>query len=368
LQRNRNFSKVFDTSNAFIKPYNINTYRREPKLIDPIILEDIERIRRDLERANFEEKRVLVTGGAGFIGSWLCDVLVSFDCEATCLDNLSTGIKQNIDHLVGKPKFEFVNDDVCTFKTKDEFDYILHMASHASPEEYQEHPIETLRTSSLGSANMAELARKQDAILLFASTSEIYGDAEIVPTPETYWGNVDPVGPRSCYFEGKRFAEALFMAYYKQYGLNVKIARIFNSFGPRLREDGSYGRAVSRFVMQALTNKPITVYGDGAQTRSFCYITDIVVGLMLLALSEKAEGEVLNVGNPQEITILELAKKIKELAKSKSPLTFHPLPNDEPKRRCPDTSKMEKLLGWKPRIILEQGLKRTSEWFRRRIM
>jgi UDP-glucuronate decarboxylase len=272
----------------------------------------------------------------------------------------------NIDHLVGKPKFEFANADVCAFKAKGEFDYILHMASHASPEEYQKHPIETLRTNSLGSANMAELARKLDATILLASTSEIYGDAEVVPTPETYWGNVNPIGPRSCYDEGKRFAEALFMAYHKQYGLDVKIARIFNSFGPRLREDGLYGRAVSRFIMQALKNKPITIYGDGTQTRSFCYISDTLTGLMLLTLNEKAKGEVVNVGNPQETTILQLAKKIKELTKSKSSLTFHPLPKDDPKRRCPDTSKMEKLLRWKPKISLEHGLTKTIVWFQRK--
>jgi len=311
---------------------------------------------------------VLVTGGAGFIGSWLCDVLVSSDAKVACLDNLSTGMMRNIDHLVGKPNFEFVNADVCTFETKDEFDYIFHLASHASPKEYQTHPIETLRTNSLGSATMAELARKQDAAILFASTSEVYGDAEIVPTPETYWGNVNPIGPRSCYFEGKRFAEAWFMAYHKQYGLNVKIARIFNSFGPRLREDGLYGRAVSRFIRKALTSKAITIYGDGAQTRSFCYITDTIVGLMLLTVNEKAKGEVVNIGNSQEITILQLAKKIEELTKCKSPLTFSPLPEDDPKRRCPDTSKMEKLLGWKPKISLEQGLKRTIEWFRKRLI
>jgi len=335
-------------------------------VIDQIILEDIKRIKSDLERENFEGNRVLVTGGAGFIGSWLCDVLVSLDGEVACLDDLSTGIMRNIDHLVDKPKFEFVNADVCTFETKDEFNYILHMASHASPEEYQTHPIETLRTNSLGSANIAELARKKDAIILFASTSEIYGDAQLVPTPETYWGNVNPVGPRSCYFEGKRFAEALFTAYHKQYGLDVKIARIFNSFGPRLREDGLYGRVVSRFITQALTNKPITIYGDGTQTRSFCYITDTIVGLMLLTLNERAKGEVVNVGNPQEVTILQLAEKIKELTKSRSPLTFHPLPEDDPKRRCPDTTKTEKLLGWKPKISLEEGLKRTITWFQKR--
>jgi len=334
--------------------------------MDPIILEDIKRLKHDLKLEGFEGKSVLITGGAGFIGSWLCDVLISFNAEVACLDNLSTGIRRNIDHLLGKPRFEFVNADVCTFKTEREFDYILHMASHASPEEYQTHPIETLRANSLGSINMAELARRNDATMLFASTSEIYGDAEVVPTPETYWGNVNPIGPRSCYDEGKRFAEALFMAYHKQYGLNVRIARIFNSFGPRLREDGLYGRAVSRFIAQALTNKPITVYGNGAQTRSFCYITDTVTGLMLLTVNEKAKGEAINIGNPEEITILELAEKIKALTKSRSTLTFYPLPKDDPKRRCPDTKKIEKLLGWKPKINLVQGIKRTITWFRKR--
>ena len=316
--------------------------------------------------SNFEGKNALVTGGAGFIGSWLCDLLISLDADVTCLDNLSTGIDRNIDHLFDKSKFDFVNEDVCTFETRGEFDYILHMASHASPEEYQVHPIETLRASSLGSVNMAELARRLDATILFASTSEVYGDAEVVPTPETYWGKVNPIGPRSCYDEGKRFAEALFMAYHKEYGLNVKVVRIFNSFGPRLREDGLYGRAMSRFIKQALANKPITIYGDGTQRRSFSYISDTITGLILLATNEKAKGEVVNIGNAQEITILRLAKKIRELTKSKSSLTFHPLPKDDPKRRCPDTNKMEKLLEWKPKISLEQGLKRTIIWFRRR--
>jgi UDP-glucuronate decarboxylase len=237
------------------------------------------------------------------------------------------------------------------------------MAAHASPEEYQVHPIETLRVSSFGSANVAELARKNDATVLFASTSEVYGDAEVVPTPESYWGKVNPVGPRSCYDEGKRFAEALFMAYHQQYGLDVKIPRIFNSYGPRLREDGLYGRVMSRFIMQALADKPITVYGDGKQTRSFCYVTDTVTGLMLLAVTNKANGEVVNVGNAQEVTILELAKKIKELTKSSSSLTFHPLPKDDPKRRCPDIGKLERLVGWKPEVRFEDGLKKTIAWF-----
>ncbi|MCW4047181.1 MAG: SDR family oxidoreductase [Candidatus Bathyarchaeota archaeon] len=332
-------------------------------MIDQIISEDLERIRSSLKGDLFAGKNVLVTGGAGFLGSWLCDVLLGLGAEVTAVDDLSTGRIKNVDHLTENPKFRLIKSDVCTFKRRDKFDFILHMAGHASPEEYQVHPIETLQTSASGSANMAEIARKSDATLLFASTSEVYGDAEVVPTPETYWGKVNPIGPRSCYDEGKRFAEALLMAYYKQYGLDVKIPRIFNSYGPRLREDGLYGRAMSRFIMQALKNEPITVYGDGKQTRSFCYVTDTVTGLMLLTTNQEARGEVVNVGNSQEVTILELAKRIKQITGCESPVTFHPLPKDDPKRRCPDTSKLEKLAGWKPQVKFEDGLKRTIRWF-----
>jgi UDP-glucuronate decarboxylase len=331
--------------------------------MDDIILKDIARIGNAVKGDAFAGRKLLITGGAGFIGSWLCDLLVSFGAEVTAVDDLSTGRKGNIDHLAKNPKFKLLQGDACTFQSKEKFDFIFHMAAHASPEDYQNHPIETLRTSSFGSANMAELARKNDAIILFASTSEAYGDTEVVPTPESYWGKVNPNGPRSCYDEGKRFAEALFLAYYKQYGLDVRIPRIFNSYGPRLREDGPYGRAVSRFIMQALADEPITVYGNGKQTRSFCYIADTVTGLMLLTASEDARGEVVNVGNSREVTILELVKRITELIKSSSKLTFHPLPTDDPKRRCPDTSKIEKLLGWKPKVDLEDGLKETISWF-----
>ena len=332
-------------------------------MIDNIIREDLEKIKSELKEDDFAEKKVVITGGAGFIGSWLCDVLVGFGAEVMCVDDFSTGRMKNIDHLTKNPKFKLIKSDVCAFQSRDKFDFIFHMAGHASPDEYQKHPIETLQTSSFGSANMAELARKSDATLLLASTSEVYGDAKIVPTPECYWGRVNPIGPRSCYDEGKRFAEALLVAYHKQYGLDVKIPRIFNSHGPRLREDGLYGRAMSRFIMQALANKPITVYGDGKQTRSFCYITDTVTGLMLLTISDEAKGEVVNVGSAQEVTVLELAKKIKEMTQCSSSLTFQPLPQDDPKRRCPDTDKLEKLVGWKPKIPFEEGLKRTITWF-----
>ena len=332
-------------------------------MMDKIISEDLEKIKSAVEGDAFAEKKALVTGGAGFIGSWLCDVLVGFGADVTAVDDLSTGRIKNIDHLTKNALFKLVKSDICAFKNEEKFDFIFHMAGHASPDEYQAHPIETLQTSALGSFVMAELARKNDATLLFASTSEVYGDTEVIPTPESYWGKVNPIGPRSCYDEGKRFAEALLMAYGRQYGLDVRVPRIFNSYGPRLREDGLYGRAMSRFILQALTNQSITVYGDGKQTRSFCYITDTVTGLMLLATSSQAKGEVVNVGNTQEVTILELAKKVKEAVKCKSTIEFHPLPKDDPKRRCPDTTKLERLVGCKPKVDFEEGLKRTVAWF-----
>jgi len=337
------------------------------ELIDSIILEDIDIMKKDLKKEDLNGKRVLITGGAGFLGSWLCDVLLGLKAEVTCVDNMAAGLLSNLDHLLDKPKFEYEKADVCAFTGKGKFDYILHMASRASPDEYQTKPVETLRANSLGSANMAELARKHDATFLLASTSEIYGDAQVVPTPETYWGNVNPIGPRSCYDEGKRFAEALLAAYHKQYGTDVRIARIFNTFGPRLREDGLYGRAVSRFINCALKNAPIPIYGDGTQTRSFCYVTDTITALVLLTLSQTAKAEVMNVGNPQEITILQLAEKIRELVKSRSQLTFHSLPKDDPKRRCPEISKIKKMLEWMPKTSLEEGLRRTIAWFQARV-
>ena len=258
-------------------------------MMDNIISEDLQKVRAEVKGDAFAGKRVLVTGGAGFIGSWLCDVLLGFGAEVIAVDDLSTGRIKNIHHLTKSPSFKLVKLNVCDFVSEEKFDFIFHMAGHASPDEYQAHPIETLQTSALGSFHMAELARKNDASLLFASTSEVYGDAEVIPTPESYWGKVNPVGPRSCYDEGKRFAEALLIAYRNQYGLDVRVPRIFNSYGPRLREDGLYGRAMSRFILQALTNQPITVYGDGKQTRSFCYVTDTIIGLMLLMTNPKAK-------------------------------------------------------------------------------
>jgi UDP-glucuronate decarboxylase len=332
-------------------------------MMDDIIQSGIQKINSTVKPEPFANKKVLVTGGAGFIGSWLCDVLIDFGAKVTVVDNLSTGRIKNVEHLISNRQFELIETDVCIFKSNQKFDVIFHMAAHASPDEYMLHPIETLQTSASGTQKIAELARRCDATLLFASTSEVYGDAEVVPTPESYWGRVNPIGPRSCYDEGKRFAEALLMAYSKQYGLDVRLPRIFNTYGPRLREDGFYGRAMSRFIMQALTEKPITVYGDGKQTRSFCYITDTVTALMLLASSKESKGEVINVGNTQEVTILELAEKIREATGCRSAIEFHPLPKDDPKRRCPNISKIEELVCWKPKVNFEEGLKKTVLWF-----
>ena len=313
---------------------------------------------------NWKNQKILVTGGAGFIGSWLCDLLVDFGAEVTVVDNLSTGRIKNIDHLNKHKQFKFIESDVCAFRSEEKFDYILHIAGHASPDEYQTHPIETLQTSALGTSTMAELARKNDSILLFSSTSEIYGDTEVIPTPETYWGKVNPIGPRSCYDEGKRFAEALLVAYERQYGLDVRVPRIFNSYGPRLREDGLYGRALSRFILQALTKQPITVYGDGKQTRSFCYVDDLVEGIMKVMFSQGTRGEIFNLGNPGEFTMRRLAEIVKEVTGSHSEMVFSgKFREDDPMKRQPDISKVKKATGWEPKIGLEEGLKKTIEYY-----
>jgi UDP-glucuronate decarboxylase len=335
-------------------------------MIDKIISEDLKNIKGTVKGYGFDGKRVLVTGGVGFIGSWLCDMLVGFGANVVAVDDLSTGRIKNIDHLTKTPSIKFVRSDVCAFESVDKFDFILHMAGHDSPNDYQVHPIETMQASALGSFRMAELARVNDATLMFASTSEVYGDTEVYPTPESDWGKVDPNGPRACYSEGKRFAEALLMTYFRKYGLDVRIPRIFDSYGPRLREDGIYGRVVSRFIMQALTNQPMIVCGNGKQTRSFCYVTDTITALMLLMENPRAKGEVVNVGSTREVTILELLDKVRELTKCKSSVKFQSLPKDDPLRRCPDTSKQERLVGWKPNVSLEEGLERTIKWFNRK--
>jgi UDP-glucuronate decarboxylase len=258
-----------------------------------------------------------------------------------------------------------VESDVTHCNFKDRYDYILHLASRASPEDYQRYPIETLLANSLGSYQMLELARKFDARILFASSSEVYGDAKDVPTVESYWGNVNPIGLRSCYDVGKRFGEALFMAYYRNYGVDTRIVRIFNTYGPRLRADGPYGRVLSRFILQALCGQDITVYGNGMQTRSFCYVSDTSTAILKMLTTKELQGEVINVGNPVETTIWKLATLVKEVTNSDSKIVFYPSPPDDPKRRCPDINKAVQLLGWRPLVRLEEGLNRTISWFRK---
>lgn len=312
-----------------------------------------------------ESSRVLVTGGAGFLGSWVCEALLQTGAEVTCLDTLATGLKQNVDHLLRSEKFRFLEGNVENFNFNEKFDYIAHLASRASPEEYQEHPVETLRVNSVGTLNMLELARKHDAAFMFSSSSEVYGDSTVVPTPESYWGNVNPVGIRSSYDEGKRFSEAACMAYLRKYGLDVRVPRIFNTYGERLRPDGLYGRALPRFVMQALQNRDITVYGDGQQTRSFCYASDMCDGLIKMLTAKKGKGLVVNLGNPVETTILELANTVVRMTESKSKVVFTERGEDDPERRCPDITLAKETLGWQPKITLEEGLRRTIPWIKR---
>jgi len=336
-------------------------------MIDEIVSEDVQRIVNNVKTGVFKDKNVLVTGGAGFIGSYLCDVFVELGVNVTCLDDFSTGLIENIDHLFKRRNFKLVKGDVCNFNNEEKYDYFLHLASRASPEEYQLHPVKTLLDNSYGSYMMLQLARKNNSRILFASSSEVYGDAKVFPTPEIYWGNVNPVGVRSCYDEGKRFGEALFMAFHREYGLDTRIVRIHNTYGPRLRADGNYARALSRFVLQALRGWDFTVFGDGNQTRSFCYVTDTVLGILLALSIEECKGEVINIGSSFEMPILDLAKKIREIVGGKSRITFHPLPEDDPKRRCPEIEKAERILGWTPKVALEDGLERTVNWFRKNL-
>jgi len=307
--------------------------------------------------------KVLVTGGAGFIGSHLCESLLEDGYEVICLDNFLTGRRENIEHLLGKPDFTLEERDVCKPFTY-EVNFIFHMASPASPASYAEIPIETMMANSLGTANCLELAGKVGARLLLGSTSEVYGDPSVSPQNETYTGNVNPVGPRSCYDEGKRFAEALCKAYERERGTEIVIARIFNTYGPRMRKDD--GRVIPNFVTQALAGLPITIYGDGNQTRSFCHVKDMVRGLKLAMFSEEAKGEVINLGNPHEMRIIDLANMVRKMVGSSSELEFEGLPADDPMMRKPDISKAMRILGWAPETGIDDGLKDVIEWFRER--
>ncbi len=306
-------------------------------------------------------KRVLVTGGAGFLGSHLCDRLIEEGNDVICADNLFTGSKDNIRHLLSNPYFEFIRHDI-TEPLYVEVDQIYNLACPASPVHYQYNPIKTAKTSIHGAFNMLGLAKRVKARILQASTSEVYGDPEVHPQPETYWGSVNPIGIRSCYDEGKRMAETLFFDYYRQHKVDIRVIRIFNTYGPRMNKND--GRVVSNFIVQALKGENITIYGDGMQTRSFCYVDDLIDGMIRMMNCEDFIGPV-NIGNPGEFTMLELAQKIIEMTGSKSELVFEPLPSDDPTQRQPVIDLAKEKLGWRPVIDLEQGLERTIEYFRR---
>jgi len=306
-------------------------------------------------------KRILVTGGAGFLGSHLSDRLLDRGHEVLCVDNLFTGTKRNIDHLHSNPHFEFMRHDV-TFPLYVEVDEIYNLACPASPIHYQYDPVQTTKTSVHGAINMLGLAKRLKCRILQASTSEVYGDPAIHPQTEDYWGNVNPIGPRSCYDEGKRCAETLFFDYHRQHGLEIKVARIFNTYGPRMHS--ADGRVVSNFIMQALKGEPITLYGDGNQTRSFCYVDDLVDGLIRLMDSDKALTGPVNLGNPTEFTMRELAELVLAETGSSSSFVTRPLPQDDPRQRRPDIALAQELLGWKPTVPLRDGLKPTVAYFR----
>jgi len=312
-------------------------------------------------------KNILVTGGSGFLGSWICEVLVTVGAEVICLDNLASGLKSNIVSMMDRDNFKFIQHDITQPIFFDEpIDMVMHLASRASPFEFEKYPIQILKANTLGIWVALGIAKQHDARVLYTSTSEIYGDAKEFPTAEEYRGNVNPIGPRSCYDEAKRCGESYVIAYKMQHGLDTRIARIFNTYGPGMRAEGVYGRVVPRFIEQALNNKPFTIFGDGSQTRSFCYVTDQIEGLLELAFSKEVKEDVLNIGGDDEITILELAKLVQELTNSSSEIDFHLLPKDDPTKRKPDITKAKMILNWKPKIELEEGLKRTIEWFKKK--
>jgi len=308
--------------------------------------------------------KILVTGGAGFLGSHLCDRLAKRGFHVVCMDNLYTGSEENISHLLGLTNFEFLQQDVVE-PVDLQFDVIYNLACPASPPHYQRDPVTTTRTSVLGAMNMLDLARKNNIPILQASTSEVYGDPEIHPQTETYWGNVNPIGDRSCYDEGKRCAETLFFDYHRQYATQVRVVRIFNTYGPRMHPND--GRVVSNFIVQALLGQDLTIYGDGQQTRSFCYVDDMIDGFLNMMESSNSFIGPVNLGNPNEFTMLELAEKVQKLTGGSSKLVFKPLPSDDPKQRKPDIALAKEKLSWVPTVELEEGLSKTIEYFRKKL-
>ncbi|MDY6964418.1 MAG: UDP-glucuronic acid decarboxylase family protein [Halobacteriota archaeon] len=325
---------------------------------------EIEEIIKNLGGISFEDKMILVTGGAGFLGSWICDLLIQQKAKVKCLDNLASGAKVNIAHLIDDENFEFIEHDISQPIFFDEpIDVVLHLASRASPFEFEEYPIQILKANTLGIWVSLGIAKKHGARFLYTSTSEIYGSTTVIPTPESHNGNVNPIGPRSCYDEAKRCGESYVIAYNLQHDLDTRMVRIFNTYGPRMRAEGIYGRVIPRFIDQCLNNEPITVFGDGSQTRSFCYVADEVEGIIRLLSFDGLKGEVVNIGNDNEMTILELAEMIKNLTNSDSEIVFSDLPKDDPPRRCPDIGKANDLLGWRPKISIEEGLSRMIKSF-----
>ncbi len=309
-------------------------------------------------------RRILVTGGAGFIGSHLCDRLIALGHHVICVDNLSTGTAENIAHLRADTAFSFLHQDV-TQPLRVDVDEIYHLACPASPKQYQTDPVRTMRTSLLGAMNVLDLAQQKGCRVLLASTSEVYGDPERHPQTEEYWGHVNPIGPRACYDESKRCAETMFFDFHRQYGTDIRVARIFNTYGPRLLQTD--GRVVSNFIFQAMQGVPITLFGDGTHTRSFCYVSDLVEGLIALMNHSGAQPGPVNLGNPSEITMQQLADEVLAQTASPSIITLHPLPKDDPKRRCPDISKAMDLLGWAPEVHLQDGLRKTIAYFKRKV-
>ncbi len=349
------------------------------------VKQDIEEINKRLSRegVTFEDKTILVTGGAGFLGSWVCDVLVEQNAYCVCLDNLTSGRPKNILDLMDKDNFRFINHDIsypiyfgmsyhplgiCIGDIK-KIDIVMHMASRASPFEFQREPISILRSNTLGTLNSLGIAKFHNAIFFYTSTSEVYGNPpkEEVPTSEDYFGYVNPVGPRSCYDESKRAGEAYIKAYELQHNMRTKIVRIFNTSGPRIRHGSEFGRVVPNFINQALNDEDITIFGDGLQTRSFIYVVDEIEGILKMVHTDEANGEVINLGNNKEYTIVDLANIIKDLTGSNSKIVFKPLPVEDPVRRCPDITKAKRILNWEPTTSLEDGLKKTIAWFKENV-